>query len=184
MNEQPKRRWFRFRLSTVLIVTAIVAWGMACWPWLRPQGVAHSFPVEIPVSEGWTDIGPGPNIAGPTRTWFREQSPINPSLIGPALALLSLVGWKAGWALRERRRNQLPIVPRTTRFWMWLGLGGLILSCLSFVTAVFLADYLYDSRAPKIYDWFVLSLQINFFLGLCLSLLGAAALVGLRWHSR
>lgn len=29
MDETPAKRWFRFRLSTVLIVTAITAWGMA-----------------------------------------------------------------------------------------------------------------------------------------------------------
>jgi hypothetical protein len=29
MNEQPKRHWFRFRLSTVLILTALTAWGMS-----------------------------------------------------------------------------------------------------------------------------------------------------------
>ena len=32
MDEKPKRRWFRFRISTVLILTAILAWGMATRP--------------------------------------------------------------------------------------------------------------------------------------------------------
>ncbi|MGD9644170.1 MAG: hypothetical protein AB7U73_00560 [Pirellulales bacterium] len=35
MDENPKRRWFRFKLSTVLILTAIVASWMALRPSIR-----------------------------------------------------------------------------------------------------------------------------------------------------
>jgi len=34
MVEKPDRRWFRFRLLTVLILTAIAAWGMALRPYV------------------------------------------------------------------------------------------------------------------------------------------------------
>jgi hypothetical protein len=37
MDETPKRRWFRFRISTVLILTAIAAWGMAIRPGVNIQ---------------------------------------------------------------------------------------------------------------------------------------------------
>ncbi|MGD9647489.1 MAG: hypothetical protein AB7U73_17375 [Pirellulales bacterium] len=44
MHEQPPRRWFRFKLSTVLILTAIAAWGMACRPWGQYKHDALSIP--------------------------------------------------------------------------------------------------------------------------------------------
>jgi hypothetical protein len=37
MHATSKRRWFRFRLSTVLILTALTAWAMAT----RPQFHLH-----------------------------------------------------------------------------------------------------------------------------------------------
>lgn len=45
MDVKPTRRWFRFRLSTVLILTAIVAWGMAAGPWMYTEEIhAHGSP--------------------------------------------------------------------------------------------------------------------------------------------
>jgi hypothetical protein len=32
------RRWFQVRLSTVLVLTAIAAGGMATWPWYEEPG--------------------------------------------------------------------------------------------------------------------------------------------------
>lgn len=37
-SQGTKSRWFRFRLSTVLILTAIVAWGMVTRPSIRCGG--------------------------------------------------------------------------------------------------------------------------------------------------
>jgi len=47
MEEKPKRRWFRFRLSTVLILTAIAAWGMALQPWATTHYEHFTQPFQI-----------------------------------------------------------------------------------------------------------------------------------------
>ena len=89
MDERPKRRWFRFRLSTVLILTAIAAWGMA----LRPLFVS--------VKPGYK----GHFVAVPAGPYFTAVVP-NPNLKWPALALAAFLAWKAAWAVAERRRRR------------------------------------------------------------------------------
>ncbi len=85
-NDKPKRRWFRFRLSTVLILTAIVAWGMARWPLLEEDYYLMLRAIPYP---------------GPSRPF---------PLKGPLLALAAFLAWKAAWAVVERRRR-LPAAP-------------------------------------------------------------------------
>ena len=80
MDEKPKRRWFRFRLSTVLILTAIVAWAMACWPW------------RIAIYTYYTPI------RSEETSWF-----VNRDLRWPALALAAFLAWKAVLAIVARR---------------------------------------------------------------------------------
>jgi len=82
MDEKLKRGWFRFRLSTVLILTAILACGMAI-----------GFTVTIFIAE-------------PPAYWMpRRYARLNPKLIGPALALAAFLAWKAAWVVVERRRR-------------------------------------------------------------------------------
>jgi hypothetical protein len=84
MNAQPKRRWFRFRLSTVLILTAIAAWGMAC-----------------PLFETVTIFQRRQMIVSGTP--IRRLS--EPGIL-PIAALAAFLAWKAAWAVFERRRRQ------------------------------------------------------------------------------
>ncbi|MBX9790851.1 MAG: hypothetical protein K2Y37_18185 [Pirellulales bacterium] len=60
------RRWFQVRLSTVLMLTAIAAGGMATWPWYQERG-------------------------GCIRSTFDEW---NVWAFLPATALVSFVAWK------------------------------------------------------------------------------------------
>ena len=78
------RRWFQVRLSTVFVLTAIAAGGMATWPWIRRHH--HS----------------GELICGPTIFQLA-----NPLALLPALALFAFVAWKAApYALAVYARNE------------------------------------------------------------------------------
>ncbi|MGD9647385.1 MAG: hypothetical protein AB7U73_16855 [Pirellulales bacterium] len=106
MDAKPQRRWFRFRISTVLILIAIVAWAMACWPW-----AAVSKRIILATA---ADIDPAISF---TKVLFSRTTPNNGPLVEetwiepntaaayPALALAAFLAWKAAWAVVERRRN-------------------------------------------------------------------------------
>ena len=82
MEVSAPRRRFRFRLSTVLILTAILAWAMA-----------------IPY-ETWRYID------GSTGdTWTRYYP--SPGHIYPAIVLAAFLIWKFARAVIERRRRQI-----------------------------------------------------------------------------
>ncbi|MBX9791118.1 MAG: hypothetical protein K2Y37_19540 [Pirellulales bacterium] len=103
MVEKPKGRWFRFRLSTVLILTAIAAWVMATRPWfvtyVEEQSTLATDP-RLDGSQGWKGVGDGV-----TWLWFRESRYPNPHLTLPALSLAAFLVWKAAWTVVERRRR-------------------------------------------------------------------------------
>jgi hypothetical protein len=103
MDKKPKRRWFRFRLSTVLILTAIVAWGMACRPYVvHYVEVSETRPQDIPPGS----LRAIPMMVNLRRTlWTVHRENLNPGLKWPALALAAFFTWKAGWAVVERRRQ-------------------------------------------------------------------------------
>lgn len=77
------KRWFRFRLSTVLILTAIAAWAMAC-----------------PLFETVTVFQRRQMIVSGTP--IRRLSELG---ILPIVALAAFLAWKATWAIIERRRR-------------------------------------------------------------------------------
>jgi hypothetical protein len=106
MDEKPKRRWFRFRLSTVLILTAIVAWAMAT----RPHVILRT----------WKNFGLSPEYK-----WFVRitAATVNPNgtfdercmevlipamSLWPAIALAAFLAWKAAWALGPRIVRRRP----------------------------------------------------------------------------
>jgi hypothetical protein len=101
MDEKPKRRWFRFRLSTVLILTAIVAWGMATWPDLAIGYYSWSGTWQVIGRRFWqsSDV-----------TWSVEFERCGivvgscNAVAWPALSLAAFLAWKAAWAVAERRR--------------------------------------------------------------------------------
>ncbi|MBX9790320.1 MAG: hypothetical protein K2Y37_15490 [Pirellulales bacterium] len=85
MDEKPKRRWFRFRLSTLLILTAIAAWAMA-----TPRFV----PGPAKLSELW-----------PIPTGRPVEQRLNHQLAWPAFALAAFLAWKGASTVVERRRG-------------------------------------------------------------------------------
>ena len=107
MADTPRFRWFQFKLSTILILTAIAAWGMGTKPWL----ISHSIP--DPRNQTVPLIG-GSSV---TYTWpDEEQRILNPALQWPTLALASFLTWKAGWwitarAQAYRLKQSAPVLP-------------------------------------------------------------------------
>ena len=109
---QAKRRWFRFRLSTVLILTAIVAWGMACRPhigleyWTNPLTSRTHVVGYIPEDRdgSWRFEASSWNVST-SRGLIVHVGP-NPQLAWPTLALAAFLAWKAAWAVVERRRRR------------------------------------------------------------------------------
>jgi hypothetical protein len=111
MTQKPKRRWFRFRLSTVLILTAILAWAMACRPYRTTLWRQIVLPNGVPEPVGWNYSNSGP--PGTTEYHIPELG-LNPKLRWPALALLVFAEWKVAMtvaAVRERRRARSATQP-------------------------------------------------------------------------
>jgi len=131
MDEQPQKRWFRFRLSTVLILTAIAASVTACWPFYYVEFVPVHKPG--PVGEWFVPVGvlqtkrvPAHlsllrSLMGNTRlirpSWqyspeywdsnYQATGPhFNRDLLWPAVALVAFLAWKAAWAVVDRRRRR------------------------------------------------------------------------------
>jgi hypothetical protein len=89
-------RWYQFRLGTWFVLTAILAWAMTEWPWVRfPE------PVSLPALKY---VGRKEILITPWKPPYRERI-VNPGLLYPALALAAFVGWKAAWAIAQRRKN-------------------------------------------------------------------------------
>jgi hypothetical protein len=121
MDEKPKRRWFRFRLSTVLILTAITAWGMA----RRPDQLFHfsrathgyvGLPATAAAPPHIGDLFPDRG-----RTYYRiDKTALIRRLAYPAIALAAFLAWKAAWAMVEastprRRRARMKLWMRSPR---------------------------------------------------------------------
>ena len=94
MAEQPKKRWFRFRLSTVLILTAIAAWAMACWPSYGDLWIRFAKRPQIPPI--------------PTPFWIFAPAATVGDILWPALALLAFLAWKVAWAIGPRLVQRRP----------------------------------------------------------------------------
>jgi hypothetical protein len=120
MDAKPKRRWFRFRLSTVLILTAIAAWGMSCRPWIKFDTAGGLIAPSVPYVP-WNvrlDIDGVPDqldshtmtievtYGSPRRVrwWQAGYGPTR--IVWPCLALAAFLAWKTAWAVVERRRRQ------------------------------------------------------------------------------
>ena len=119
MAETPKRRWFRFRLSTVLVLTAIVAWGMATRPYVvsrtevwtmlwRPDRTSPTGAVFVPKAgrlQHSHELVDGFRYYEYT-CYAVERSELNLRFVLPALALFAFLAWKAARAVVERRRRR------------------------------------------------------------------------------
>lgn len=106
MVEQLKKRLFRFRLSTALILTAILAWMMACWPWLTVTRhaifLAGSETEESSLTKLllWRDMQGGGLIT--KETWLE----LNTRVVYPWLPLTAFFVWKAAREVVESRRRK------------------------------------------------------------------------------
>jgi len=107
-----KRRWFRFRLSTVLILTAILAWAMAQWPVFDTVIVysANEFGERFNSQFFWWYYRLFTRIEGVSSG--SAAAPIlvvtypHLSCIYPVVALCAFLIWKAAWAVFEHRRRR------------------------------------------------------------------------------
>jgi len=146
MDEKPPRRWFRFRLSTVLILTAILAWAMAT----RPRIGIVILQFRRVASERSFDFSAGyiPDLVdkefwmirlysftpSEDRGCFVYFGP-NPELAWPTLALAVFISWKVMWAFRERVvRRHMSAAPeqntkdeRLRRRWSRIGLPTILI---------------------------------------------------------
>ncbi len=116
MANKSKHGWFRFRLSTVLILTAIAAWAMACWPWIvtetfqgSPSYIQLPSSIQSPADfDGayYQWLGRRKPIGGPLWLLTYRVDYLNPRVLGPIAALAAFLAWKAAWVVIERRRRQ------------------------------------------------------------------------------
>ncbi|MGE0536591.1 MAG: hypothetical protein AB7O68_16595 [Pirellulales bacterium] len=91
-----QRAQFQFRINTMFVLVAIVAWGMSCWPFfLREPQLWPPGPIQH-----------GEYVYASGGTNLRSQIMVhrfNPMALGPVAALVAFVAWKAAWKLIERR---------------------------------------------------------------------------------
>ena len=120
MAEKPKRRGFQFKLSTVLILTAIAAWGMSLSPYFEEAPVTYYRQVlEVPPG---APIAYGPEVKvrngepPPFRLGYRTphtsrrmwQKTLAPQLRYPFAALAVFLAWKAAWVVGPRLVRRRP----------------------------------------------------------------------------
>jgi hypothetical protein len=101
-----KRRWFRFRLSTVLIATAITAWAMSCWPWIAFENVVVGSPEGSDWSSGYYGLAYSLTEQGV----FRLS--INRRFAWSTLALTIVALW---WLNNAIPRSTQPFWRKTTQ---------------------------------------------------------------------
>jgi len=117
MSENP-RRWYQFRLSTILVLVAILAWAMACRPYWTADTLRRSTPEEHLAWHAQQSPGQIARVRqklsqmgrlGPTdkfRVYFSVRGGVNPRLAWPITALAVFLTWKWIAAKWKRRREQ------------------------------------------------------------------------------
>lgn len=90
-SQGTKRRWFRFRLSTVLILISIVAWGMATGPWMYTEEIhAHGSPSGMMQDSDY----------------IMHIDKFNPYAMFPVAALAFFLALKIAGAMVDHRRHK------------------------------------------------------------------------------
>ncbi|MBX9788880.1 MAG: hypothetical protein K2Y37_08175 [Pirellulales bacterium] len=111
MDRKPKKSWFRFRLSTVLILTAIAAWGMPLCE--RSPVLVMTRPTTGEFIEIDHFLGHSNEIEKMQIQFPRWQPSVeyrlvvDARMIQPTLALFAFLAWKAAGAVVERRRREV-----------------------------------------------------------------------------
>ncbi|MBX7074814.1 MAG: hypothetical protein K1X71_16860 [Pirellulales bacterium] len=90
LPKQPRRRWPQLRLSTWLILIAILAWSMAVRPFFLRSALTAPGAQPIPLDKSLVVV-----------------TELNPRLHGPVLAMAAFLGWQLAWLLIERRRQRV-----------------------------------------------------------------------------
>jgi hypothetical protein len=83
----PRSRWYQFSLRTILVVIAILAWGLATRPYLIEYEGAYA----------------GPSSLLPFGPIYKVEHRINPRLFWPVGVLLGFVGCKCMLKLVVRK---------------------------------------------------------------------------------
>jgi hypothetical protein len=124
MSEVPKRRWFQFSISTMLIFTMIVAWAIALRPWADYshdkyggsgpyRWIGISFFWNIPVHKNQIHENSFileiqfryDSLASSGKSHFWRVT-IGPAQIAlPTMAMIALLGWKRWRRLRRNSGN-------------------------------------------------------------------------------
>ena len=89
MTPIPKRRLFSFTLRTLFVVVTVLAWGLACQPYVV------------------TKFGPPDEsviLAGMVASTVVPYRCPNPKLAWPAMTFVAFIGWKTFWRIRQRRK--------------------------------------------------------------------------------
>lgn len=109
--ELPRRSyWPRFKLSTFLVLVAIVAWAMACRPWwlsgedsrryFTPEEYREYRLHENPPDDEFPGI-----VTGVPIMLYLDKPGLNPRLTWPAVALAVFLVWKFAWSIAARRKQ-------------------------------------------------------------------------------
>lgn len=107
MDEKPKRRWFRFRLSTWLVLVVTACWALAIRPvYVINQGeetiwVGPGFPGPVTVPAGMNRVYLGPDFE-----YTVDRRHFNPQYKWAILVVAAFFIWK----VVERRRRH-PAAP-------------------------------------------------------------------------
>jgi hypothetical protein len=104
------RRFFQFRLSTLLVLVAILSWAMAFGHIeIEHGGSAFVIPADPPsfwhtwIRSDWRIVF---SIVCPNGAVDGYVIIFNGAVLIAGLALLAVPAWKAFWLIRERRRER------------------------------------------------------------------------------
>lgn len=119
-TEHPPRRWYQFRLSTILVLVGLAAWMMAIGgpfrsdfrkithaEWLRSGGRSTQLERDLDSLSG---TGP---LINPTRMHWRHIEGTASQQFWPTLALVAFLTWKLAWAIAARRKRVTQSPPQS-----------------------------------------------------------------------
>jgi len=121
-TEAKRLRWPRFKLSTILVLVAILAWAMSIRPrwidgmesWRQITHAEYMQRLEVSLNarrlpEWQRPPRPIMAMTGPPSFYIEEPGP-NPKLKWPLLALAAFLTWKWAWAIVARRKRRRELV--------------------------------------------------------------------------
>lgn len=112
----PPRRWYQFRLSTILVLVGIAAWAMAMLPlWTSMEELQRQIDLLVANEKNLSTLGlndanpyPKPERFDVGIRWRLEKAANR--LQGPILALAVFLTWKFAWSIAARREGTVPLI--------------------------------------------------------------------------